>query len=678
MRKPMGASIVLVLVAGFVSGQDPFPEGVEGEHYYCPRIDLVAADEGGPLNVTLDGALEEEAWKRASWHAWSNDLATARGGGGLDPDDDFTLEWAAVADEEFIYVAWRVRDDEICDGEETLQCDVWRDDSIEVYIDALNDGPDCTADGSLCYGPDDAQITVGSENRNRSEPEEMIAGGVGPNAVCDYSGPHPEVVQGVVTDSVDEFGDTIGWQAEIAIALSTLGNNDDGTPLWDIVPDHGTVIGWNVQGNDDDLFGDRDHKLAWSLRETAESSWRNPGAYGKLMFVDPNKGYLPVADLACARDAAGSVKLTWTNPVGADANIPTRIIVDGAEVAQVGGLDTGATLTEAQVPRDRKDYRITVVNNSGFAASCDIVQAVFDECGAIRSWNILGAFVLAKRATPSLDEIRKDYMTDGRVTETDFGWKPGATIATAFGAAAASASIEGGPAGRDPNGVPTVFSRNAKSGLVDLQGEEGFGGNIDYSMAYLQAYVIAEKEVSVHVGIASSDSVQVLVNGEEAFSRRGSRPGPDPCAPLDVSAGAVTLKQGVNRLIVKSFEGSGATWMLAIRFQDAQGDPVTQGLDIRLAPDSTGPVFRRGDANGDGKYDIGDPIRILNHLFASGPMECVDTADVNDDGQLDIGDGIRLLNYLFASGPAPEPPGIACGADPTDDPLDCVAYPSCP
>jgi len=88
--------------------------------------------------------------------------------------------------------------------------------------------------------------------------------------------------------------------------------------------------------------------------------------------------------------------------------------------------------------------------------------------------------------------------------------------------------------------------------------------------------------------------------------------------------------------------------------------------------------FRRGDANADGQVDLGDAVQILNYLFASAAISCVDAADTNDDGQSDIGDPIGLLNYLFVQGSAPPAPGPSeCGADPTDDRLTCEAYPPC-
>ena len=88
--------------------------------------------------------------------------------------------------------------------------------------------------------------------------------------------------------------------------------------------------------------------------------------------------------------------------------------------------------------------------------------------------------------------------------------------------------------------------------------------------------------------------------------------------------------------------------------------------------------FRRGDANLDGMLDISDPIHILSPLFLGmGTIECVDAADADDDSAVNITDAVVLLMHLFLGGPAPRPPYPGCGADPTEDRLDCAAYPLC-
>ena len=85
-------------------------------------------------------------------------------------------------------------------------------------------------------------------------------------------------------------------------------------------------------------------------------------------------------------------------------------------------------------------------------------------------------------------------------------------------------------------------------------------------------------------------------------------------------------------------------------------------------------LFRRGNANDDGKVDIADAIWIINELFRGGPPTvCADAADANDDGVRDAADAVYLINYLFTAGPAPTSPFPDCGADPGADPTTCMA-----
>lgn len=127
---------------------------------------------------------------------------------------------------------------------------------------------------------------------------------------------------------------------------------------------------------------------------------------------------------------------------------------------------------------------------------------------------------------------------------------------------------------------------------------------------------------------------------------------------------------------------------------DAGTCPAAPGFDIegKVRPAGAGcdmgvyeyrstadaPFFMRGEANADGRLDLGDMVFILNYLFASGRAPtCLKTADVNDDGINDIGDAIFGLNYLFANGPSPPPPIGVCGMDRTADDLSCVEYKPC-
>ena len=110
---------------------------------------------------------------------------------------------------------------------------------------------------------------------------------------------------------------------------------------------------------------------------------------------------------------------------------------------------------------------------------------------------------------------------------------------------------------------------------------------------------------------------------------------------------------------------------------------LSSGFQVQreAAEEGSGPVgtpFRRGDANGDGLFDIADAIATLGFLFSGGALNCADAADCNDDGLNDVADAITLLGSIFSGGGAPPAPGPnSCGIDPTDDALDCETYNSC-
>jgi polyhydroxybutyrate depolymerase len=89
-------------------------------------------------------------------------------------------------------------------------------------------------------------------------------------------------------------------------------------------------------------------------------------------------------------------------------------------------------------------------------------------------------------------------------------------------------------------------------------------------------------------------------------------------------------------------------------------------------------LFQRGEANGDGLFDLGDAVATLDHLFQGAPVGCQLALDANDDGQVNIGDPVYLLEYLFNMGSPPPAPFPDCGPDPTPGlNLTCTTS-SCP
>ena len=152
-------------------------------------------------------------------------------------------------------------------------------------------------------------------------------------------------------------------------------------------------------------------------------------------------------------------------------------------------------------------------------------------------------------------------------------------------------------------------------------------------------------------------------------------------------------RRGILKVCFLPAEGAGAGSCSPLRFVDCLGIEAAPIRNIVTDEDGNsvaitaadaelcfGPeaLFRRGDANGDGSFDISDAIMALGCLFAGTNCPgCEEAADANDDGELDISDPLRLLNWRFLTGPEPAAPFAACGIDPTPDFLDCGEYASC-
>lgn len=211
---------------------------LDGENYDCAY----------PYSVTLDGDLSD--WSGITFYDIPHDRGTAAA-----PDDaDASISFAAVADDEWLYVAIDISDDTIQYGE----TDNWQDDSVEVYIDANHAE-------TTSYENDDAQITIGALSLERDVGNPHITGSSGADGV----GTHAAVVE----------SDT-GWIVEAGIPLTAENGK------WDMQPAVGMSIGFQVHFNDDDDGGGRDHKLIWSDKDVnTDTSWNNTSYFGDLTFV---------------------------------------------------------------------------------------------------------------------------------------------------------------------------------------------------------------------------------------------------------------------------------------------------------------------------------------------------------------------------------------------------------
>jgi len=111
---------------------------------------------------------------------------------------------------------------------------------------------------------------------------------------------------------------------------------------------------------------------------------------------------------------------------------------------------------------------------------------------------------------------------------------------------------------------------------------------------------------------------------------------------------------------------------------DIAGSPRQCGAAVDIGAYEFCELFQRGDVNADGKYNVSDPISLVNYLFGLGPVPlCPDAADANDDGKIEISDAVSMLSNLFGGGASLPEPFESCGSDPTKDHLPSCEYPPC-
>ncbi len=111
---------------------------------------------------------------------------------------------------------------------------------------------------------------------------------------------------------------------------------------------------------------------------------------------------------------------------------------------------------------------------------------------------------------------------------------------------------------------------------------------------------------------------------------------------------------------------------------DALTKPIGPMPDLEKAIEAIGTEFIRGDCNGDGVVNIGDPTRIMNILFGVDSTDCEDSCNANGDSAFDIADSLYILSWLFHSTAPPAAPWPNCGIDLNVDALWCLTHAGCP
>jgi len=204
------------------------------------------------------------------------------------------------------------------------------------------------------------------------------------------------------------------------------------------------------------------------------------------------------------------------------------------------------------------------------------------------------------------------------------------------------------------------FSSACSAGSFWLEWTFSTGGPVRSSPALLDLDGDGRFETVV---VGSDDGNIYAIN---SFSNPGTLRWMFPTGGRVRSSPAV---DSLNNVYVGSDDGylyalNGATGALIWSYYI--GEPIRSSPSI--SPDSTiyvgaddGYIYAinqcvNGDANGDGIWDLGDVIYLINYLYRGGPPPVsLQAGDAHCDGIVDLADVVYLINYLYRGGSAPCP-----------------------
>lgn len=164
------------------------------------------------------------------------------------------------------------------------------------------------------------------------------------------------------------------------------------------------------------------------------------------------------------------------------------------------------------------------------------------------------------------------------------------------------------------------------------------------------------------------------------------------------------LPAGTHQIFDVTYEvAPGVSGMASVAFTAELGSPPVAlvidagGTSVPFEPSAAeielAATFRRGDTDGNGSFQVTDPVRILRFLFrGDDPGTCPPALNVDgsvfggtdrdreDRGDVGITDAVQLLQYMFAQGLPPAPPFDACGHPEVAAASDmiCRGFDDCP
>ncbi|MBN1679085.1 MAG: hypothetical protein JW966_02255 [Anaerolineae bacterium] len=218
------------------------PEQIPGEAVYIPF----------PVAITVDGDL-------ADWEGVP--MITVDKGPMISPDpaENGSFTFAVAADADYVYITMSMPDKNIIAGQHGSE--YWNEDSLEFYLNVSDNV------FSQVYTDGIYQININATNIGNTDPDALTLTGVRSQELA-------------VSGFVFETGD--GWGFEASIPLEGL-----------VEPGHGVEIGFQAQANGASST-DRNVKLIWSNADTGDSSWQNPGVFGRGLFFEIGQTEIPL------------------------------------------------------------------------------------------------------------------------------------------------------------------------------------------------------------------------------------------------------------------------------------------------------------------------------------------------------------------------------------------------
>ena len=189
-----------------------------------------------------DGVIKQRRYGR-DWHQKPQNRLMNVVGGSINGGYDLAANWQTSWDNEYLHIKVDAMDDRFVKDSGAP----WSDDSIEIFVDA--DGSrgnrfDGRNDFHFIFRWRDHQV-----NLSQNSPRRTNLG---------------------ILQAMNRHAN--GYTLEASIPWRTLG----------VIPQNGSIIGLEVQVNDDDTGNDRDGKLAWFSKN--DEAWRNPQNFGRMLL----------------------------------------------------------------------------------------------------------------------------------------------------------------------------------------------------------------------------------------------------------------------------------------------------------------------------------------------------------------------------------------------------------